>query len=472
MIIMSKTYTPELTPEVLKRLGDYAAVFRDGFSHKTQAAWSGVYLQGLLHDGERKSIEPLSGRVTLPPELDVKDPEQALQQFVNQSPWDDQGLAQCYRQHLAGTFASPEGIFVFDDTSFPKQGKHSVGVQRQYCGALGKKANCQVAPSVHYVSPKGHYPLAMRLFLPDSWIEDEDRLDQAGVPEAFRQAQTKGEIALELLDTVRGEGLPGWLAVADAGYGVSEDFRAGLAARGLKYIVGVTAEMVVFTAEPQWKLPGPADRPGGTGGRPRKRPRLAEGSPRPVSLKDLAAATKLHKVTWREGTKGKLSGHFAWLRVWPGGGWATGECAFAEPIWLLIERQADGKLKYAFSNLPADTSRLQAVRLWKSRWPVEQGYQQMKEELGLDHFEGRSWRGFHHHACLVMLAFGFLVLEQLRAKEQPAVPGKKGVKAPRITLPAIRRALQRLLSPRARPDCSYCHPCAHFLNRQMEILTE
>src|SRR3954468_23991833 len=292
-IIMSKTYTPELTPEVLDRLRDYADVFRDDFSHEKQAAWSGVYLQGLLHDGERKSIEPLSRRVTLPPELNAKDPEQALQQFVNQSPWDDQVLAERYRKHLAKTFASPEGIFVFDDTSFPKQGKHSVGVQRQYCGALGKKANCQVAPSVHYVSPTGHYPLAMRLFLPDCWIEDEGRLDEAGVPEAPRQFKTKGTIALELLDTVREEGLPGWLALADAGYGVSEEFRKGLAARGLNYIVGVTDEMVVFTEEPTWEPPGPAERPEGTGGRPRKRPRLPEDAARPVSLKDLAAGTAL-----------------------------------------------------------------------------------------------------------------------------------------------------------------------------------
>ena len=142
MIIVSKTYTPELTPEVLERLQDYADVFRDGFSHKKQRLWSGVYLQGLFQDGERKSIEPLSGRVTLPPDLDVQDPEQALQQFVNQSPWDDQELARRYREHLAQTFASPDGIFVFDDTSFPKQGKHSVGVQHQYCGQLGKQANC------------------------------------------------------------------------------------------------------------------------------------------------------------------------------------------------------------------------------------------------------------------------------------------------------------------------------------------
>jgi SRSO17 transposase len=243
MIIMSKTYTPELSPEVLDRLEDYAKRFRDDFSHKKQAAWSGVYLQGLLHDGDRKSIEPLSGRVTLPPVVNAKDPEQALQQFINQSPWDDWTLAKRYRQHMAENFASPEGIFVFDDTSFPKQGKHSVGVRRQYRGALGKKANCQVAPSVHYVSPMGHYPLAMRFFLPDRWIE-EGAVGRGGVPEAFRQSKTKGAIALELLDTVRREELPRWLALADAGYGISEEFRKGLAQRGLKYIVGVTDEMV------------------------------------------------------------------------------------------------------------------------------------------------------------------------------------------------------------------------------------
>src|SRR3954466_291096 len=200
--VVNRTYTPELAPEVLGRLGAYAARFRDDFDRPRQAQYSGVYLQGLILDGERKSIEPLSRKVTLPPGLRVADLDQALQQFVGQSTWDEQAVWKRYRSVMAERFASPAGIFVIDDTSFPKQGKHSVGVQRQYCGALGKKANCQVAPSVHYVSPTGHYPLAMRLFLPDCWIEDEGRLDEAGVPEAFRQSTTKGAIALELLDTV------------------------------------------------------------------------------------------------------------------------------------------------------------------------------------------------------------------------------------------------------------------------------
>jgi SRSO17 transposase len=418
---MNRTYTPELNPDVLDRLADYAAGFRDDFNRPRQAAWCGVYLRGLITDGDRTSAEPMAARVPLPEGLDVSDPDQALQQFLGQSPWDERAVLGRYRATMAKTFADPAGIFVMDDTTFPKQGRHSVGVQRQYCGALGTKANCQCAVSVHYVAPKGHDPLDMRLYLPESWWSAPERLDKAVVPQAERRRRSKGQIALELLDRVRAEGLPGGLVVADSGSGVSGPFRDGLAERGLHSIVGVTDEMVVFTEEPQWVTPAAA-----TGGRPRTRHRLAEGSPRPISLKDLAAGTPRRKVTWPEGTKGPMWGRFAWLRVWPAGGWATGQCAGAEPIWLLIEEPTDGKIKYAFSNLPERTSRIQAVRLWRSRWPVELGYQQRKEELGLDHHEGRSWRGFHHHACLVMLAYGFLTLEQRRARRGRARPGKNG----------------------------------------------
>jgi len=418
---MNRTYTPELTPDVLDRLTAYAAGYHDDFNRPRQAAWCGVYLRGLIQDGDRKSAEPMAARVPLPEGLNVSDPDQALQQFLGQSTWDERAVLRRYRATMARRFADAAGIFVIDDTTFPKQGRHSVGVQRQYCGALGKTANCQCAVSVHYVAPKGHYPLDVRLYLPDSWLDDPARLDKAGVPDGERRRLSKGQIALELLDRVRGEGLPGGVVVADSGYGVSGPFRDGLQQRGLHYVVGVTDEMVVFTEQPRWVEPKAA-----TGGRPRKRYRLAEDSPRPVSLKALAVRTPRRKVTWREGTKGPMWGRFAWLRVWPGQGWATGQCAGADPIWLLIEEQADGRLKYAFSNLPADTSRVRAVRLWRSRWPVELGYQQMKEELGLDHHEGRSWRGFHHHACLVMLAFGFLTLERHRARRGRSRPGKKG----------------------------------------------
>ena len=424
---MNRTFTPELDTSTLRRLEQYAAHFAEDFNRPRQRAWCGVYLAGLLQDGERKSIEPLSRRVTLPAALaGTSDPDQGLQQFVSQSAWDERALGRRYRALMAGTFADRAGVFVLDDTTFPKAGTHSVGVQRQYCGALGKKANCQAAVSLHYVGTKGHVPLGLRLFLPDAWLDTPARLDAAGVPAHERRALTKGEIALELLDAVRAENvLPGQVVVGDSGYGVSGPLRLGLAQRSLHYLLGVTGEMVVFIEEPHWQAPGPSSH-----GRPRRHHRLDKDGPQPLSLREVAAQTPLRKVTWRAGTKGPMTGRFAWQRVWPAHGWATGDCAGEEPLWLLIEEQPDGTIKYAFSNLPANTSRLRAVRLWRERWKIEQGYQQMKEELGLDHFEGRSWRGFHHHAALVMLAFGFLALEQQRAKARPA--SKKSLRSHRV----------------------------------------
>ena len=246
---MNRTFTPELDASVLHRLEKYAGHFADDFNRPRQRAWCGVYLAGLLQDGERKSIEPLSRRVTLPEVLaGTQDPDQGLQQFVSQSTWDEHAVGARYRALLAKTFVDPAGVFVLDDTTFPKAGTHSVGVQRQYCGASGKKANCQAAVSLHYVGKEGHVPLALRLFLPESWWEDRVRLDKAGVPADQRRALSKGEIALELLDAVRAENvLPGQVVVGDSGYGVSGPLRAALATRSLHYVLGVTSEMVVFT---------------------------------------------------------------------------------------------------------------------------------------------------------------------------------------------------------------------------------
>ena len=434
---MNRTFTPRLGPAVLKRLEAYAERFRPHFNHPRQALWNGVYLRGLIQEGERKSIEPLARRVRLPAELSsVADPEQALQQFVGQSSWDEAAVAREYRAAMAEVLADPDGVFVVDDTTFPKAGQHSVGVQRQHCGALGKKANCQCAVSLHYVAPKGHCPLSVRLYLPPVWLDDPVRLDRAGVPPEERRDLTKGQIALELLDQARAEGWPGRVVVADSGYGVSGPFRRELEARGLSYVVGVTGQMIVFAEAPRWEWPDPAVR-----GRsaPRRRPRLEKEAPEPVTLAELAARTPLRRVTWRNGTKGPLSARFAWLRVWPAYGWEAGECAGAEPHWLLIEQRDDGSIRYAFSNLPATTSRLRAVRYWRSRWPVEQGYQQMKEELGLDHFEGRSWHGFHRHALLVMLAYGFLTLERLRLQTEQEEQQEQAASRSAIAAPELKK---------------------------------
>jgi SRSO17 transposase len=186
-----KTFTPKLDPAVLERLRRYAAHVAPDFPQSKPARWAGVSLQGLLADGARKSIEPLSRRVTLPPGLASTDPEQALQQFVNQSTWGEQRVRTRCRALTAAHGAAPEGAFVVDDTRFPKRGRHSVGVSHQYCGALGKRANCQVALTLHYASPRGHGPRAVRLHLPESWTTDAERTDAAGVPDAFRAPRTK-----------------------------------------------------------------------------------------------------------------------------------------------------------------------------------------------------------------------------------------------------------------------------------------
>ena len=186
-------------------------------------------------------------------------------------------------------------------------------------------------------------------------------------------------------------------------------------------VVGVAPETVVFAQEPRWVRP---DR-GRRGGRPRRWV-LTGDSPRPVAVGELAARLRLRRVSWREGTKGELSAHFAWVRVWPGADWHRGMRVPPEPTWLLVEEQPGGEVKFALSNLPERTTRLRAVRVWKQRWRVEQGHQQMKEELGLDHFEGRGWRGFHHHAAMVLLAYGFLLLEQARPRAEPVGARKTG----------------------------------------------
>jgi SRSO17 transposase len=415
-----KTFTPDLDPAVLERLRAYAMHFAPDFPQSKPARWAGVYLQGLLLDGERKSIEPLSRRITLPPDLHSRDPEQALQQFVNQSTWDEQAVLARYRALMAEQFASPEGVFVFDDTGLPKRGRHSVGVSHQYCGALGKRANCQVAVTLHYSGPRGHFPLALRLHLPESWADDQKRMTIAGVPEAFRIHKTKSQIALELLDQVRGEGIAGATVVADAGYGGAE-LRDGLAARGLHYVVGTSPETIVFTQQPRWTR------------RPKPRQGVqsqlwwpAADMPQPIAVGELVSRLRLERVAWRAGTKGELSARFAWVRVWTARHWDRGVRVPPEPVWLLVEEQPDAEIKFALSNLPPEASVFDAVRVWKQRWRVEQGHQQMKEELGLDHFEGRSWRGFHHHATMVLLAYGFLLLEQSRPRPEPVGSGKKG----------------------------------------------
>jgi SRSO17 transposase len=409
---MASTFPAQLDADVLERLQTYARRFRPLFPRSDQFRQGGIYLHGLLLDGERKSMQPLSGRV---PGGD----EQRLHQFISQSPWKIEPVLTEYRAGMAEAFAAgAEGVIVIDDTGFAKQGKHSVGVARQYSGTLGKVGNCQVAVSLHYATRTADFPLALRLYLPETWTEAPERLDQARVPTAEREFKTKWQIALELLDTIRAEGVPHAVVVADAGYGVVGEFRRELEARGEHYIVGISGEESVFVTPPTW-VPKP---PTGARGRPPQRAYLASEAPAPGAVHALAVSLPRTPVRWRDGTKAQhpLAAEFAWVRVTPAHRWLHGVPADAIPTpeeterWLLVEWRADGTIKYALSNLPPATSLLQAVAWWKERYQVEQGYRQLKRELGLDHFEGRNWNGFHHHVAMTFLAYGFLALERHR----------------------------------------------------------
>ena len=427
---MASTVVAELDAEVLARLDEYASEFMADFGLIIRRYWAGVYLQGLMLDGERKSIQPLAQRVNVPGWHG--DTMQALQQFVNQSPWDEQAVLRTYRRLLAASLADTAGVIVIDDTGFAKKGRHSAGVGRQYSGTLGKTDNCQVAVSLHYAAPKGDYPLALRLFLPETWTSQPERMQAVRVPAETQVPCTKGEIALDLLDQVRAEGLAHQAVVADAGYGLSVDFRRGLEDRHEQYVVGIAGKEAVFSEPPTWAAGPDTQR-----GRPPTRRYVPTDTPQPVIVKQLAESLERTPLSWRQGTKGPLHAEFAWVRVWPAHRWQHGRAADdvpdleSEARWLLVEWRTDGSIRYALSNLPAETPMLEAVGLWKTRWHVEQGYQQLKEELGLDHFEGRSWPGFHHHAALCFLAYGFLALERLRSTpsslddvlaEEPASP--------------------------------------------------
>jgi SRSO17 transposase len=396
-----------------ERLQEFLTTMLAGVGRAERRHHGSLYVQGLLLDGERKSIEPLAGRV---PGAEV----QALQQFVGQSPWAwepvRRRLAQRMEQELR-----PAAAWIVDDTGFPKQGRHSVGVARQYSGTLGKVGNCQVAVTVHLSTETESMPLDWALYLPQAWSEDIARCRRAGVPTptGFR---TKPELALDLIDQLLAWRLRRQPVLADAAYGNSSEFRTGLARRGLQYMVGVESTTAVWE---QPTPPGQACRRSARG-----RPLRPYYQGQPLALRDLALALPSqawHTITWRQGTQGPQRSRFSACRVQPAHGHAHHQPEL-EPVWVLIEWPADiaAPTKYWFSNLPEGTSLRRLVRLAKLRWRVEQNYQQLKEELGLDHYEGRSWQGWHHHVTLVCLAYAFLLLARRQLKKNSTADFARG----------------------------------------------
>jgi len=377
--------------------------------------------------GERKSVEPMAAR--LAPDH-VRRMHQSLHHLVADAPWDDQEMLEQVRQQVLPAMQKhgPVVAWIIDDTAFPKQGKHSVGVARQYCGELGKSANCQAAVSLSVSTWNSSLPIAWRLYLPEVWCQDAARCQQAGVPEGVA-FQTKPEIAVEQIRQAIERQVPVGVVLADAGYGKGTQFRTDLTQLGLQYVVGIESNATVWEPGKQ-PLPAPARQPGR--GAPAKRLRR-QADHKPISVKQLALglpSSAWKEIGWRQGSEETLRSRFAAVRVRP----AHRDYRRTKPYpeeWLLIEwpKKASEPTKYWLSTVPEKTSLNSLVKLAKHRWIIERDYEELKQELGLGHYEGRGWRGFHHHATLCIAAYGFLIAERNRFSPSVRV-GHLGLSAP------------------------------------------
>lgn len=405
------------------RMPDRLQAYLDGLTqaagHADRVVPIENYTKGLMLPIERKSVEPMAARLA---PGNVRQMHQSLHHIVATAPWSDEALLrQVRRQALpAMTRKLPLAAWIVDDTGFPKKGTHSVGVTRQYCGQLGKQENCRVAVSVSFATEQASIPATYQLYLPEVWANDPERRKQAGVPQEIR-FQTKPEIALGHIHSLVHEDVPRGVVLADAAYGNDGGFREGLVSLELSYAVGIQSSTTLWA-------PGTAPLPPQPQGKMGRPPRLLrrDGKHQPLTAKQLASclsATDLRRVSWREGTRGTMHSRFAALRVRI----AHRDYWRKEPHpeqWLLIEWPKEEKepTKYWLSNLPLSISLRKLVAIAKLRWRIERDYEELKQELGLGHFEGRNWRGFHHHASLCIAAYGFLVQERCLFPPQPGSP--------------------------------------------------
>src|SRR4051812_4787361 len=442
-----------------ERFGDYVERLGGVLGHADRRAPLRAYTTGLLLPGERKSVEPMAARID---PFRVGAAHQSLHHFVAKAAWDDAALLAAVRAYALPAMLGrgPVRAWLVDVTGLPKKGKLSVGVARQYCGQLGKRESCQVAVTLSVATEAASLPIAYRLYLPEAWASDPARRAMAGVPEEVAFA-TKPAIALDQVRQALADGVPPGVVVTDAGYGNDTDFRDGVTALGLAYVAGIPGTTGLG---PPGAGPLPPARWSGKG-RPPKRLRR-DPKNQPLAAERLAAglpASAWRTVTWREGTAGPLSSRFAAARVRP----AHDDFRLSEPRaeeWLLAEWPEGEKepTHYWLSTLPGAATLEELVATAKLRWRIERDFEELKQELGLGHFEGRGWRGFHHHASLCVAAYGFLVAERCRFsppgwRPRPKAPERRAdyrprgsSRAPRAAQPGLNRDLAP--APRGRAD--------------------
>jgi SRSO17 transposase len=439
-----------MSAPVESRFEEYCEAVVDALSHADRHEPAKLYLKGLLLPGERKSVEPMAARLC---PGNVRSAHQSMNHLVAAADWDDRAVLGVVAKQVAPELLKKDERcwWIVDDTSHVKKGQHSVGVARQYCGRLGKTENCQVAVTLSVANAHGSVPLDYRMYLPKEWTEDHARCRKAGVPQET-DFRTKGQIAREQIERALADNIRRGIVLADAGYGNESDFRDWLQSLKLDYVLGVRGPTSVW-----WGKHQPAKLPPQVGrGRPRSRtPRDARHQPVCVRQVACALLPKMWRtITWRPGSSQPLSSRFARVRVQ-----AAHHDQARKEEWLLIEwPQGESEpTHYWLSTLPREISFKRLVTNTMGRWMIERDYEELKSELGLSHYEGRNWRGFHHHATLCIAAYGFLMLERLRGKknaaafEQPSIPEgfrPRGSRSDAATQPLVDR--QRALPPGPR----------------------
>jgi SRSO17 transposase len=379
--------------------------FVAGLSHPARRRMCPLYIAGLIGPGDRKSVQPMAARA------DEVGYDQ-LHHFVAAGVWDSAPLDAALLKEADRLVGDPAGFLVIDDTALPKKGQHSVGVAQQYASSLGKTSNCQSLVSVTLASREVPVMVGLRLFLPETWTDDPERMTRARVPKHRQVALTKPEIAIEEIDRVTASGARFGCVLADAGYGSSGAFRQALSERGLLWAVGLSRRQNFYPADVA--LIFPVAKTG-------KRRQYHIPDCAPVSAEAMLAGEPWRKISWRRGTRGRLTCLFAARRVRVADGHKHRmlddrmQCMPGDEVWLVGERRPTGEQKYYVSNLPAETTLKTLAATIKARWICEQAHQQLKEELGLDHFEGRSWTGLHRHALMTMIAYAFLQSRRLKA---------------------------------------------------------